>query len=79
MVYFPYIFDNAVLVALLNCGKLHTLVTMLHYLLWLLWLNSDSNYETHCCTRARVWVQLSHENGVLSMVTKLNASCSHIE
>jgi hypothetical protein len=42
-------------------------------------VNSDSNYETHCCTRARVWVQLSHENGVLSMVTKFNASCSHVE
>jgi hypothetical protein len=28
---------------------------------------------------AQVWVQMSHENGVVTMVTKLNPSWTHIE
>jgi len=30
-------------------------------------------------TVAQIWVQLSHENGVITMVTKRNYSWSHVD
>jgi hypothetical protein len=42
----------SVAVALFNCGKLRTLISLVT-LPWLLWLENVSNYETHCCTCVR--------------------------
>jgi hypothetical protein len=42
----------SVAVALFNCGKLRTLISLVT-LPWLLWLENVSNYETHCCTNVR--------------------------
>jgi hypothetical protein len=50
-------------------------LSWLHKLQWLLWLNSGSNYEN---TVVEVRVQLSHENGVVTMVTKLNHFWYHV-
>jgi hypothetical protein len=48
----------------------------LRYLAWLLWLNNGPAMGP---TVAQVWVQLSHENGVVSVITKLNPSYSQVD
>jgi hypothetical protein len=46
------------------------ILTSFYNSVWLLWLNNGSNYGTHCCTSMGSTI---HNNGVVSMVTKLNS------
>lgn len=43
-----------------------------------LWLNNGSSCGTRCCTRGPR-LQLSQENGMVSMATIRNPSCSHVD
>jgi hypothetical protein len=67
------LFNNIVPLALTTVNYVPWL-TLLHYLPWLLWLMCPTTGPID----AQVRVQLSQENGVVTMGNKLNPSWSHV-